>query len=500
MGHLHVVLAHGAVFGEHHLDHIAGQDADQHLAVHAGRGGLGGLAALLGVLFLFAFLGGLVLGFLQRGGSRGLLVPAAARLARHARRARLLTLGFGGERQRVRRRHHQKRTPHPRARRPAGPSASPSACSAAGRAGLRRRERERGLRGASSPVAADSCPDSAPAGSSSTAGADSAKASAGASAATGSSRMGVSPASGAAASTAASPSAGRRRPRPLRRERRRFAGAAASPSAVSEASAAADSSGEATAGTAAGSDTAGTADATASAGRTEAATAGNLNGMFGQHGLFRLLRLHRRLNRLFRLLGLFPGCFRRRLLRRGAFPCGSLGRRRGRHGLFLHGLRRHGVLRSGKFQRGLLHGRLLAARAAGLLFGSGLGRGFNGIRSGGHGLFGRSRLFRRGCDLFRIGHMFPQKTKSIGVPSGWRGRPQKSRARTRRSLGVSEGAPCIRASPGESLSGEYGRRARPQDAGFQKNFSGGDKCPCARTGQRSGRGKRRSGRTGQSSM
>ena len=96
MGHLHVILAHGTVFGEHHLDHIAGEHADQHLAIHAGRGGLGGLAAFLGVLPLFAFLGGFALGFLRRGGSGSLLVPAAARLARHAGRTRLLTLSFSG--------------------------------------------------------------------------------------------------------------------------------------------------------------------------------------------------------------------------------------------------------------------------------------------------------------------------------------------------------------------------------------------------------------------
>ena len=46
-------------------------------------------------------LGGLVLGFLQRGGSGGLLVPAAARLARHARRARLPHPRLRRERQRV---------------------------------------------------------------------------------------------------------------------------------------------------------------------------------------------------------------------------------------------------------------------------------------------------------------------------------------------------------------------------------------------------------------
>ena len=195
--------------------------------------------------------------------------------------------------------------------------------------------------------------------------------------------------------------------------------------------------------------------------------------MFGQHGLFRLLRLHRRLNRLFRLLGLFPGCFRRRLLRRGAFPCGSLGRGRGRHGLFLHGLRRHGVLRSGKFQRGLLHGRLLAARAAGLLFGSGLGRGFNGIRSGGHGLFGRSRLFRRGCDLFRIGHMFPQKNKkgSGCRPAGAGGRKNRGLGRAVRSASPKEphayGPRREKAFP-ENTEGGQGRKTRVSKKFFRR--------------------------------
>ena len=210
--------------------------------------------------------------------------------------------------------------------------------------------------------------------------------------------------------------------------------------------------------------------------------------MFGQHGLLRLLRLHRRLNRLFRLLGLFPGCFRRRLLRRGAFPCGSLGRGRGRHGLFLRGLRRHGVLRSGKFQRGLFHGRLLATRTAGLLFGSGVGRGFNGIRNGGHGLFGRSRLFRRGCDLFRIGHMFPQKNKKVSGcrPAGAGGRKNRGLGRAVRSASPKE--PHATGLAGRKPFRRIRRAGGAARRGFPKNFSGGDKCPCARTGQRPGRG------------
>ena len=219
--------------------------------------------------------------------------------------------------------------------------------------------------------------------------------------------------------------------------------------------------------------------------------------MFGQQGLFGLLRLHRLFNRLFRLPGPLPGCFRRGRLRGGTFPCGGFGRRI-RYGLSLRRLHRCGVLWNGKFQRGLFHGRLLAARAAGLLFGSGLGRGFNGVRSGGHGHFGRSRLFRRGRGLFRIGHMFPQKNKKVSGcrPAGAGGR--KIAGRARRS--ASPKGPAHTGLAGEkafpvNTEGGQGRKAR-----FSKKFFRRRQMPL-RTGRPAARtGKRRSGRAGQSSM
>ena len=473
MGHLHVVLAHGAVFGEHHLDHIAGQDADQHLAVHAGRGGLGGLAALLGVLFLFAFLGGLVLGFLQRGGSRGLLVPAAARLARHARRARLLTLGFGG-------------------------SGSGSVVVIIiknehlilGNGGLLVLQRLLSLFGG---------------GTRGFAAAGTGAGFAGSLFARGSGFLpGFSPCGlifdgGRGFGKGLSRSVGGygliKNGRFTRFRRGcvngglAFGGTAAAPTAAAGTAALRGCGGIAFGGFGSiggsgflrrgdgrdggGFGHGGNGGRNRLGGQNGSGDGGNLNGMFGQHGLFRLLRLHRRLNRLFRLLGLFPGCFRRGLLRGGAFPCGSLVRGRGRHGLFLHGLRRHGVLRSGKFQRGLLHGRLLAARAAGLLFGSGLGRGFNGIRSGGHGLFGRSRLFRRGCDLFRIGHMFPQKNKKVSGcrPAGAGGRKNRGLGRAVRSASPKEphayGPRREKAFP-ENTEGGQGRKTRVSKKFFRR--------------------------------
>lgn len=272
MGHLHVVLAHGAVFGEHHLDHIAGQDADQHLAVHAGRGGLGGLAALLGVLFLFAFLGGLVLGFLQRGGSGGLLVPAAARLARHARRARLLTLGFGGSGSVVviiiKNEHlilgHGGLLVLQRLLSLFGGGTRGFAAAGTGA----------GFAGSLFARGGGFLPGFSPCGLIFDGGRGFGK---GLSRSVGGYglikngrftrfRRGCVNGGIAFGGTAAAPSAAA--------GTAALRGCGGTPSAVSEASAAADSSGEATAGTAAGSDTAGTADATASAGRTEAATAG----------------------------------------------------------------------------------------------------------------------------------------------------------------------------------------------------------------------------------
>ena len=360
---------------------------------HAGRAALVALRPFCAVLLLFAFLGGLVLGFLQRGGSSGLLVPAAARLARHARRARLLTLGFGGSGSGlvviVIKNEHLI----------LGHSGGLHA--------LLILPRLLSLFGGGTRGFAAAGTGARFAGSLFARG--------------GGFLPGFSPCGlifdgGRGFGEGLSRSVGGygliKNGRFIRFRRGRvnggiaFGGTAAAPAAAAGTAALRGCGGIAFGGfesiggsgflrrgdgrDGGGFGHGGNGGRNRLGGQYGSGDGGNLNGMFGQHGLLRLLRLHRRLNRLFRLLGLFPGCFRRRLLRRGAFPCGSLGRGRGRHGLFLRRLRRHGVLRSGKFQRGLFHGRLLAARTAGLLFGSGLGRGFNGIRSGGHGLFGRS--------------------------------------------------------------------------------------------------------------
>ena len=77
---------------------------------------------------------------------------------------------------------------------------------------------------------------------------------------------------------------------------------------------------------------------------------------------------------------------------------------------------------------------------------------------------------------------FLKKQKSIGVPSGWRGRPQNRGSGT--PFGVSEGPRTYGPRRGESLSGEYGGRARPQGAVFQKIFPAATNVPAH--GQASG--------------
>ena len=101
------------------------------------------------------------------------------------------------------------------------------------------------------------------------------------------------------------------------------------------------------------------------------------------------------------------------------------------------------------------------------------GSGGNGIRSGGHGLFGRSRLFRRGCDLFRIGHMFPQKNKKVSGcrPAGAGGRKNRGLGRAVRSASPKEphayGPRREKAFP-ENTEGGQGRKTRVSKKFFRR--------------------------------